>query len=235
VETSGRATGVAVLDCATGAVLAEHVQAARTPGAGQPLVPLVERALAEAGAGELALLACTIGPGSFTGLRVGLATLRGIGLVRGVPLAGVSTLRALAASAPAAAGAGGAIVPLVDAKKGEVYGAAFGGAGEVLVAEGAYAPAAFAERLRGLAAGARAGAELLLCGDGAPLVLAHLGGTAGVRDLGEGARAISPAAVGRLGLAGAARGEARAAGDVQPEYHRLSEAEVALRKRGGAA
>jgi tRNA threonylcarbamoyladenosine biosynthesis protein TsaB len=55
-----------------------------------------------------------IGPGSFTGVRVGLATARGLALALDLPTAGVSTLAALAAGAPGA-------VPVIDAKRGEVF------------------------------------------------------------------------------------------------------------------
>jgi len=63
---------------------------------------------------ELEGLAVGIGPGSFTGIRIGLATARGLALALGVPVAGVSTLDALAAGAPEA-------VPVIDARRGEVF------------------------------------------------------------------------------------------------------------------
>jgi tRNA threonylcarbamoyladenosine biosynthesis protein TsaB len=63
---------------------------------------------------ELEGIAVGIGPGSFTGVRIGLATARGLALALGVPVAGVSTLDALAAGAPAA-------LPVVDARRGEVF------------------------------------------------------------------------------------------------------------------
>ena len=63
---------------------------------------------------QLESIAVGTGPGSFTGLRMGLATARALSLALGVPVAGVSTLRALAA------GARGAL-PLVDARRGELF------------------------------------------------------------------------------------------------------------------
>src|SRR5947199_2391612 len=76
----------------------------------------IDALLRQAGAHtrELGGIAVGIGPGSFTGVRIGLATARGLALALGVPVAGVSTLDALAAGAPSA-------VPVVDARRGEVF------------------------------------------------------------------------------------------------------------------
>jgi len=77
-------------------------------------------------AGALDLFAVTIGPGSFTGLRVGLGSVQGLALASGRPCVGLSTLDVLALSA---AGSAGTIVALVDAFRGEVYSGVYDGTG----------------------------------------------------------------------------------------------------------
>jgi tRNA threonylcarbamoyl adenosine modification protein YeaZ len=76
----------------------------------------VDALLRQAGAHtrEIEALAVGVGPGSFTGVRIGLATARGLAFALDVPVAGVSTLAALAAGAPGA-------LPVVDARRGEVF------------------------------------------------------------------------------------------------------------------
>ncbi len=93
-----------------GEVLGERVSRAQT------LLEDVDALLRQAGAHppDLDRLAVGIGPGSFTGVRIGLATARGLALSLDLPGSGVSTLAALAAGAPGA-------LPLVDAKRREVF------------------------------------------------------------------------------------------------------------------
>jgi tRNA threonylcarbamoyladenosine biosynthesis protein TsaB len=96
---------------------------------GETLLPLVAQALSAAGLKreELDLLAVGLGPGSFTGTRIGVATAKGLAVALDKPLVGVVTLRALAQAAP-----GRVVVPIVDAHKGEVYVAVYERVGGVL-------------------------------------------------------------------------------------------------------
>lgn len=90
----------------------------------ETLLPLVQKAFAATGLlpSQVGLWAATIGPGSFTGLRIGLSMLKGLALpFNKVPAVGVSTLEALAA----ACGLDGTVVTALDARRGELYWAAF--------------------------------------------------------------------------------------------------------------
>lgn len=93
------------------------------------LLPIVEELVADAGGwDEIGLIAVGIGPGSFTGLRIGVATARGLAQSLRLPLAGVGSTSALLAgiaSSPAAAGR--TPLAMIDARRGEVF-AAFGAA-----------------------------------------------------------------------------------------------------------
>jgi tRNA threonylcarbamoyladenosine biosynthesis protein TsaB len=89
------------------------------PGHTRELMPAVGRLMREAGLGfeDLGALAVGIGPGGFTGLRIGIATAHGIAHGAGIPLHPVLSLDALAAGIEA-----DVPLPLIDAKRGEVYG-----------------------------------------------------------------------------------------------------------------
>tara|TARA_R110002110_G_scaffold12692_22_gene60310 strand:+ start:7515 stop:8210 length:696 start_codon:yes stop_codon:yes gene_type:complete len=93
----------------------------RTRGHAEALMPMIETVLAQAALGfaDLDALAVTVGPGTFTGLRVGLAAARGIALARTLPLVGVTTLEAIAE--PVVAGEAEAIIASFDARRGEIY------------------------------------------------------------------------------------------------------------------
>jgi tRNA threonylcarbamoyladenosine biosynthesis protein TsaB len=90
------------------------------------------------GYADLDRVVTTTGPGSFTGLRIGLSAARGIGLARGIPVIGVSSLVALSL------GADGPATVLLDAKRGEAYFQTFAGPGQ-LMTEGDLVPMVIAQ------------------------------------------------------------------------------------------
>ncbi|MCK6507010.1 tRNA (adenosine(37)-N6)-threonylcarbamoyltransferase complex dimerization subunit type 1 TsaB [Myxococcota bacterium] len=96
-------------------------------GADVALLPAVQRLLGELERVGLALdrVAVTVGPGAFTGLRVGVATALGLALSRGLPVAPVDALLARACRVPPDPADPGPILALLDARKGRVYAAAF--------------------------------------------------------------------------------------------------------------
>jgi tRNA threonylcarbamoyladenosine biosynthesis protein TsaB len=88
------------------------------------LMDLVDASLSRAGLApkDLGLLACAGGPGSFTGLRIGLSTVKGMALALGLPWVAVPTLDCLAWGLDFFPGA---VVPVIDGKKGRVYAAVY--------------------------------------------------------------------------------------------------------------
>jgi tRNA threonylcarbamoyladenosine biosynthesis protein TsaB len=105
---------------------------------------------ARIGLTDVAGIAVSIGPGSFTGVRIGLSTVKGLAYGTDIPAIGISTLQAIAARV---AGFEGMVCPVLDARKGEVYGAIFRKHGNQLerLTEDALMPIpSFLEELRGL-------------------------------------------------------------------------------------
>jgi tRNA threonylcarbamoyladenosine biosynthesis protein TsaB len=86
------------------------------------LLGLVEEVVASVGWEEVERIAVGVGPGGFTGLRLGIATARGLAQARDLPVVGVSSLRALAVGAEIEA-AGHPVVAVIDARRGEVFAA----------------------------------------------------------------------------------------------------------------
>jgi tRNA threonylcarbamoyladenosine biosynthesis protein TsaB len=135
------------------------------PGHAQRLLDLVERVLAESGTGweDVTRLAVGTGPGTFTGLRIGIATARALAQARDLPLVGVGTLRALAAAAAADPryAAHEVVLAVVDARRGEAFAAAYDRAGTELLAPRALGPDRLAPAVAQVPPGA------LAVGDGA--------------------------------------------------------------------
>lgn len=204
----GLDTCLAACSCAVvedGRVLARAAEP-MTRGHQERLAPLVQEAMARAGLGFPALdrVGVTVGPGSFTGLRVGLAFAKGLGEALGVPVVGVGSLEALAAAEP-----GGLTFAAIDARRGQVYLQAFRD-GTALMAPDALAIETAAARL----AEFHTGEPVALVGSGGPLLAGVLPGARLVA--GEG---CDPEAVARI----AAR---RAPTPARPLYLRAPDARL---------
>jgi tRNA threonylcarbamoyladenosine biosynthesis protein TsaB len=121
LDTSTKTTSVAVLNNHT--VLVEIVS---NTGAhhSEMLLPVIKQACVQAKVqiSDFDLFACTIGPGSFTGLRIGLGTIKGFAFATGKPAVGVSSLAALALNVEKNSKF---ICPMMDAGRGQVYSAYF--------------------------------------------------------------------------------------------------------------
>ena len=129
-DTATPFVAVAVTD---GSAMLAEAGSERPMAHGEQLAPLIERCLAAAGVArsDLTGIVVGVGPGPFTGLRVGLVTARTLGHVLGVPVHGVCTLDVLAAEAVA----GGLAEPFVvatDARRKEVYLASYDARGRRL-------------------------------------------------------------------------------------------------------
>ncbi len=202
-------------------VLAELAEP--TPRSHVGVLPrLVDAVLARAGLGwaDLDGLAVSIGPGSFTGLRIGLGFAKGVAYAGKLPIAAVPTLEALAAGVDAAPGT--TIWAVLDARMREVYAASFTRTTDGLArrtSDEALAPDAMAARLD---------ASCVLVGDAVdayPVL-----GTAGPRVLRLDTHPPRGGVVARLGAARLRRGEAADVGSLEPAYVRASQAELAQQR-----
>lgn len=226
VETATGCQSVAVLDGT--AVLARSDQDIQGAHA-RWLIPTIDRVLT---ASRLTLsglegLAVSIGPGSFTGLRVGLATMTGIRMVTGTPLAAVPTLEAMAWNLR---DPDRVLCPILKARAGEVYWAQYRwtSAGELttIMEERVGSPEQVARSI---------GGPTLVFGEGWQLYCDELCRLLGlqegdVREAPREAMAASAVGVGLAGLARLARGEAAGQG-LSPRYVQRSEAELNLARR----
>lgn len=102
-------------------------------GHAEALVPLIDRVVGqvEGGVGSIDRVAVTVGPGSFTGIRIGISAAKGIALARDIPVVGVSTLAAFAAPL-IVAGLDGVVAAAMNARNGQIYLAAFAQGGRPL-------------------------------------------------------------------------------------------------------
>lgn len=134
IDTALGACAACVLEAGAEEPLVQE-RLAMERGHAEALMPLVARLMARipGGFGTIERLAVTVGPGSFTGLRVGISAARAIALGIDKPCVGVTTLSAYAAPV-ASSGVGALIAAAIDARHGQVYLQVFGPAGRTVVA-----------------------------------------------------------------------------------------------------
>lgn len=186
LDTCLNACSVAVLD--GGRVLA-HRSEAMARGHQERLAPMAQAVMAEAGLAfdRLQRIGATVGPGSFTGLRVGVAFAKGLGSALSIPAIGVGSLEALAAEAS------GLVAAAIDARRDQVYLQVFED-GEALMAPDVLPIGTAAARLAELSMGR----ALTLVGSGAPLLADTAPGASLLVPEGCDARHVARLAAGKL-------------------------------------
>lgn len=214
IDTSTLHASVAVVS--DGDALAERESDVRTHS--ERIIALVDEVLGEVGCqiADLEGIAVGAGPGSFTGLRIGMATAKGLCYAAGKPLWAVSSLAALALAASRVADPGALLVPVLDARRKEVFVGYFRGGPrglESIAPEAVMAPSQVAGAV------AAAGDNAVLFGDGVALYRDKLAGAGALLDA-----PLRPAAADVARLAATADPADLAA--VAPVYIRKSEAEI---------
>jgi tRNA threonylcarbamoyladenosine biosynthesis protein TsaB len=166
LDTALDACAAAVLDTERRDLVASETQP-MARGHAEALMPMIARVMdaARLEFSEIDRIAVTIGPGSFTGVRVGIAAARGIALAAGKPAIGLTTLAAFTAP-HVAGGFAGTVVPVIDARHGQVYMQVFGPGGRAVVAPRLAS-------LREAVEAARSRAPALVTGSAAHLVAAE--------------------------------------------------------------
>lgn len=230
IDSATPVAGVALLN-ENGLMREEFVNYKKTHS--ETLMPMVDEVLlkCECQLADLSALAVTVGPGSFTGLRIGLATVKGLSLASGKPVISVSTLDVLAHNICFSEAL---VCPLLDARKQEVYTAFYdvsGGYPVKLSEELACSPAEFVQRARETADIAHKN-TFILVGDGYRPYEEFFRQQLGDRLRPAPAHLMLPRAAALASLA-AIKLEKAEFDDVftlRPHYVRLSEAEYKLNR-----
>lgn len=226
IDTSGPACGVAIM--ADGRLVYE-AELTHKQTHSQRVMPMVDAALSMSGLtlADMDALGAVVGPGSFTGVRIGVSTVKALAHAAGKPCVAVDALEALAANVTAF---DGVVCPILDARAQQVYGAMFKN-GERVLEDVVEKLALFLDRVEA------AGGNALFLGDGAP------GFEAAIRErLGEKAHFVQPQHNGlRAGSACAVAAQKLAKGEkmldyitLLPLYLRAPQAERERAAREGA-
>jgi tRNA threonylcarbamoyladenosine biosynthesis protein TsaB len=226
VETSTMQGGAALVG--EGGLVSEYtlnVEATHS----ERLLPTIERVLRDSGVSldSLSGIAVGLGPGSFTGLRIGLSTVKGLAYATGLPVVGVPTLEAMAWTVPFV---GMQICAVLDARKQEVYAALFRydrGLLQQVMQDTALSPEALCARIR---------RPTLFLGDGLVVYGALFRRLLGDRMLvpPPASRGTRPACVAELGRERLLRGERDPTDSLVPRYLRPSEPQLRRQRASGS-
>lgn len=191
IDTAHAAVSAGLVDL-RGELLAQESRP-MTRGHSEALLPLVESVMkaGQVDFAQLSRVAVVVGPGSFTGIRIGISAARAIGLACGIPAVGVSSLPAFAAPLMGA-GVGGVIAAAIDAKHGQVYVQGFSSTGQSLLTPRV---AKVRDAVRALGAG-----PFRLVGSGAPMMAIEAWSAGMEADVIGEAASPDIAYVARLGL-----------------------------------
>jgi tRNA threonylcarbamoyladenosine biosynthesis protein TsaB len=219
IETSTTLGGVAVIDRRIGLIAETRLNVKTTHS--ERLMTVIEQVLtgSEISLDDISAFAVAIGPGSFTGLRIGLSTVKGLSYTTGKPVVTVSTLEAFAWNFPFSRHP---VCILLDARKGEVYAAVFKwktDGFERIIDDISLKPDDLLRELKG---------EIVFAGEGVLLYADKIAGVMKERALIATPEKMvpSPANVAKLGLEKALRGDYINVSEAVPFYIRKSEAEV---------
>ena len=225
IDTAGKTAAVAVL---RDEVLLYEATANNGLTHSETLLPMVDTALKACGlrCADIDLYGVTAGPGSFTGLRIGLAAVKGMALPRQTPCAGVSTLEALAWGMAGQ----GTVVGALDARRGQVYWAGFDLATHDRLTPDAAAPV---QALENFVAGCKK--PLFFVGDGAALCYNRFSELPGVLPCPQPLRVLRGSGVALAARRMLQAGRTVPPAELLPDYHRLSQAERERAEREGRA
>lgn len=222
IDTSSASASAAL--CEGGSLLGEvFVNVPQTHS--ETLMPAVCELLRRCGASfaDIALFAVAAGPGSFTGVRIGVAAAKGMALAHGMPCVGVSALEAAAQNVPFFPGT---VCAVMDARRAQVYNALFSPTSAGLERRCPDRALSVTELSKELA-----GQQVLLVGDGAEMCYNALKDICCCTLVPNALRYVRAGAVAALGLRDFQKGQAVPPDQLSPVYLRLPQAERDLRAR----
>jgi len=211
LDVTGPGAGAALLD---GSALTTRTLDAEVRR-GRSLVPEIAALLREGGLrpGDLDAIACGVGPGSFTGIRIGVATAAAMAWAAGLRVVDIGSLHGIAANAPPEVRV---VLVALNARRGRVFAARFDrDASGSLAPVGGYLHAAPTEVVTGLPR------DAFVLGDGREAFPEMLGAYPGTADA-----PVRPDEIARLAVPRVVAGETRAPDELRPLYLRLSDPEL---------